>query len=123
MPLRPCSIPHCSALIQRPARYCAAHEQQGRAATAERNRRYDATRSPAAVAFYNSARWQHARAEVLTNEPTCRRCGKFATTVHHVIPFEQCTPEQQIDPANLVPLCGPECHNAQEAEDAARRGE
>jgi 5-methylcytosine-specific restriction enzyme A len=97
--------------------YCDAHAEQGRSATAERNRRYDQQqRDPEAKAFYNSAAWLNVRRDVLADEPVCRRCNReWAAHVHHIRPLKECTPAERLDRDNLEPLCQP-CHNEAERE-------
>jgi 5-methylcytosine-specific restriction protein A len=104
--------------VRRPACYCAAHAGEERRERADRNRYYDQHRRDAdAKAFYNSQAWANARATKLAHDPVCERCRRrLATTVHHRIPLDSCTPEQRLQMSNLMSLCGPECHNAEEAE-------
>ena len=115
MPVFRCSHPSCTATLDRRG-YCAQHAGDGQQVKAERHRHYDQhQRDPAAKAFYNSAAWKRTRAAVLAADPTCRRCGRLAEHVHHIIPLARCTPAQKLDPSNLLPTCQP-CHNAIEAE-------
>ena len=68
-----------------------------------------------------STRWQQLRAEVLRNEPLCRRCmdnGRYtpATELHHITPASTAGTRADIEalmfnPANLMPLCH-QCHVA-----------
>ena len=44
----------------------------------------------AARKVYNSARWQHTRADVLrASNWRCAKCGKYANEVHHRKPIHQ----------------------------------
>lgn len=58
-----------------------------------------------------SSHWAKVRAEHLEREPACAVCGSTkGLQVHHVQPFHL-HPEFELDPANLITLCGPEEHN------------
>lgn len=54
-------------------------------------------------------RWRKLRARILADEPTCRACGRLATTVDHITPLEH--GGARYDPANCQPLCQP-CHDS-----------
>lgn len=59
-----------------------------------------------------SPRWPTVRKRHLERNPSCAACG--ATTgleVHHIVPFHA-KPELELDPLNLITLCGPPrgCH-------------
>lgn len=58
-----------------------------------------------------SSQWPKVRAEHLEREPTCAVCGSTADLqVHHIFPFRK-HPERELDPDNLITLCGPGGHN------------
>ena len=60
-----------------------------------------ATRSP---------KWSQVRKEHLKNNPKCIACGRDSKLeVHHINPVHL-YPEMELDPANLVTLCGDPCH-------------
>lgn len=73
------------------------------------------------VRLMNSKEWRQLRAEVLTDEPLCRRCKQNhlvvpARCVHHIVEIDSCRTEQEaIDTcfrrSNLMPLCY-DCHAA-----------
>jgi phage terminase large subunit-like protein len=87
---------------------------------ADRSSFYDRhQRNPEAKRFYASAAWSGpngARTQYIRAHPICERCAKVvADHVHHKLPLAQCTPEQRLDPANLMSVCI-SCHNAIEAQ-------
>ncbi len=62
-----------------------------------------------------SGRWPKVRAEAIRRQPFCEACGRAKDLeVHHVIPVhvakEIGRPELELDPSNLVVLCGDPCH-------------
>lgn len=58
-----------------------------------------------------SGHWPKVRADHLDKEPVCAVCGsKLDLQVHHVEPFHL-HPEKELDPDNLITLCGPGGHN------------
>lgn len=79
-----------------------------------------------------SPKWPGVRAAHLKAHPACEACGRRdALEVHHVQPFHV-RPDLELDPKNLVTLCGDPCHivhghfmawtriNPMVREDAAR---
>lgn len=57
-----------------------------------------------------SPKWANVRAAHLKANPACEACGqKDALEVHHVQPFHT-RPELELDPTNLMTLCGDPCH-------------
>lgn len=57
-----------------------------------------------------SAQWRSARAEHLKKEPACMACGRAVDLeVHHIIPVAV-NPNRELDPDNLITLCGDRCH-------------
>lgn len=117
MPSYSCRVATCTEYVKEKGGACPDHQSTPEVS---RHSYYDQHhRNPEAKAFYDSAAWQRARAIKLRNNPVCERCTKvFATTVHHIIPLEDCSPNQRLDQNNLMSVCGP-CHNLVEAE--ARR--
>jgi len=60
--------------------------------------------------FGRSGSWARVRREHLEREPQCIACGRArALEVHHVQPYHE-HPELELDPQNLVSLCGEPCH-------------
>lgn len=58
-----------------------------------------------------SSQWAKVRAEHLEREPACAVCGSTVDAqVHHVLSF-RFHPERELDPANLLTLCGPKHQN------------
>ena len=62
-----------------------------------------------------SGKWPKVRAESIRRQPFCEACGRAkGLEVHHVIPVHVALatgrPELELDPANLVVLCGDPCH-------------
>lgn len=60
-----------------------------------------------------SGKWPKVRAAHLEKHPTCAVCGwKEDLTVHHIKPFSV-RPDLELDPSNLITLCGKHgCHLA-----------
>ncbi len=60
-----------------------------------------------------SPKWPHLRREHLKLQPQCEAClSKDDLEVHHVEPYHL-FPERELDPANLMTLCGDDsngCH-------------
>jgi len=57
-----------------------------------------------------SGQWPRVRREHLAKEPACIACGRTkGLQVHHVIPVHV-DPGGELDPGNLVTLCGDPCH-------------
>lgn len=58
-----------------------------------------------------SSHWPTVRAHHLEAHPVCEACGsKEDLQVHHVEPFHL-HPEKELDPTNLITLCGPGGHS------------
>lgn len=57
-----------------------------------------------------SSMWAKVRAAHLKAHPACEACAqKDALEVHHIEPFHL-RPELELDPTNLMTLCGAPCH-------------
>lgn len=57
-----------------------------------------------------SPKWRNVRSEHLKLDPICRACGSDEDLeVHHIEPVQIC-PEKELDPNNLITLCGKHCH-------------
>lgn len=82
--------------------------------------------------YGRSGAWARVRREHLEREPACAACGRSKELeVHHVQPYHE-HPELELDPGNLITLCGDPCHlvhghllnwkrsNPHVREDAAR---
>ncbi len=109
--LRPCSYPGCPALVSgRGGRYCNEHLRIVRA-------QQDARRGTAAERGYDAA-WRAVRARFLREHPVCARCGRPATTVHHM---RRKRAGGSDDEDNLVALCA-SCHNAITMREDVGRG-
>lgn len=57
--------------------------------------------------LYSSERWKKVRDIVLRNSPACKRCGRLAVEVDHIIPTSR--GGEMFDLDNLQALCL-ECH-------------
>lgn len=115
MPQYHCRNNICQTLVSSPG-YCDGCRPFE---AARKNSYYDRhRRDPEAKRFYDSAAWQRCRAGVIASRgATCERCKTaLAEHVHHVIPLDRCTPDQKLDPSNLLALCQP-CHNAVTSEE------
>lgn len=57
-----------------------------------------------------SSRWKKLRATHLQKEPVCQACGRVRDLeVHHIVPVSV-DPDRELDPRNLITLCGSPCH-------------
>lgn len=118
MLLKACN--RCGNLIPYGSTYCkecepiveAEREARREESKRQADRRYNKTRDPKYLRFYNSAEWR-----VLSSKYTqdkgyrCESCGSIATQVHHKKPIQ--TPdgwELRLDYNNLELLCT-RCHN------------
>ena len=64
----------------------------------------------AAGGVRRSSKWPGVRAAHLKARPACEACGKReALEVHHIQPFNL-RPDLELDPTNLMTLCGDPCH-------------
>jgi 5-methylcytosine-specific restriction protein A len=61
--------------------------------------------------------WQKLRLMVLRREPLCRKCGKAAGDVDHILSIRR-RPDLRLDPENLQALCRA-CHCKKTKEDNA----
>jgi 5-methylcytosine-specific restriction protein A len=123
MPSYPCRWPTCTAYVPHYG-YCPDHQQHQRKARREIHRYYDQhNRNDESKKFYNSSAWKRARGIQLAAHPVCRRCTReWSTTVHHIIPLDECTPEQRVDQDNLFACCA-SCHSEIEAEVKRTKGQ
>ena len=71
------------------------------------------------LAFYSSREWRKLRAAYRKRHPACRRCGRKAEHVDHVIDVRT-APDRRLDWFNLQCLCHA-CHNEKTAADQAGR--
>lgn len=57
-----------------------------------------------------SSQWRKVRAEHIKRQPVCQACGRAKDLdVHHIVPFHV-DPTKELDPDNLITLCGSPCH-------------
>lgn len=60
--------------------------------------------------YGRSPKWRKVRAEHIEKNPCCAACGrKEGLEVHHIIPYHV-DPNKELDPTNLITLCGKYCH-------------
>ena len=113
MLLKPCN--RCGNLIPYGSPYCkectpiVEAEREARLAESrkESNKRYNKTRDPKYVRFYNSIDWKALSSRRLQDDGyRCVECGAIATEVDHTIPIQ--TPEGwelRLDYNNTRSLC------------------
>ena len=57
-----------------------------------------------------SYKWPNLREQHLKKQPFCMACGSTANLqVHHIEPVHV-NPDRELDPNNLITLCGKNCH-------------
>ena len=120
MPIRlpiNCDYPNCRTAIPAGTRYCARHEQptvadKAEATQHERNR----TRNEPWRKWYHTAHWRNLRTLVLSRDPVCMICQRFASTVaDHIKPHKGMW-SLFCDLANLQGLCK-SCHDTKTATE------
>lgn len=84
---------------------------------AERKAKFDKTRPSSTQRGYNR-QWERERLAFLRINRFCRRCGKPATTVDHIIPHKG---DKRLfwDRSNWQPLCTP-CHSSAKQSEERR---
>jgi len=108
MPSHFCKYPSCGTIVQEYG-CCNKHKSYCDKQDAERQKRYDATRDPIVVAFYNSKEWQATRANKLSLNPICEHCKRLmATECHHIDPVKA-NWNRRLDIDNLMSVCQA-CH-------------
>lgn len=110
----------CGNLIPYGSAYCsvctpiveAEREAKLQEYKRENNKRYNKTRDPKYVRFYNSVDWRTLSLKYTQDKGyRCEQCNKIANHVHHIKPIQ--TPEGwelRLDYNNLELLCT-RCHN------------
>ena len=128
MLLKPCG--RCKQLIPYGLSYCkecepivkAEREQRQEQARRESNRRYNQTRDPKYVRFYNSKEWRMlSLSRLQLDNYKCVKCGKIASEVDHIKPIQ--TPDGwdlRLDINNTRSLCL-DCHNARHKRFTKRK--
>ena len=118
MLLKSCN--RCGNLIPYGSPYCsectpivqAEREARIQESKKESNKRYNKTRDPKYVRFYNGIEWRTLSARYSQDKGyRCEECGAMATQVHHKNAIQK--PEgwdQRLDYSNLELLCT-RCHN------------
>lgn len=117
-PLRPCSYPGCSALVE--SGRCEKH----RATDKQKMREYNRKRYAEYQHMYG-ARWKKARKVFLAEHPLCAECerqGKIvpATVVDHIVPHKG-DYDLFWDQDNWQPMCGP-CNSRKAAREEGAFG-
>ena len=60
--------------------------------------------------YGRSPKWRSVRNQHVEDNPTCAACGrKTDLQVHHIVPYHV-DPSRELDPTNLITLCGKHCH-------------
>lgn len=62
--------------------------------------------------FYTqrSSQWPKVRKKHIEKQPCCMACGSCKKPqVHHIVPVHL-DPSKELDPNNLITLCGKHCH-------------
>lgn len=110
----------CGNLIPYGSVYCAEcapiveayREARRTESKRESDRRYNKTRDPKYIRFYNSMEWRTLSGKYTQDKGyKCERCGKIATEVHHKEPIQtESGWIRRLDYDNLELLCV-DCHN------------
>lgn len=62
------------------------------------------------VYVQRSPQWRTVRAKHIEKQPCCMACGSCKKPqVHHIVPVHL-DPTKELDPDNLITLCGKHCH-------------
>ena len=109
--------PECTPIVE------AEREERRAEAKRESDRRYNKTRDPKYIRFYNSIEWRTLSAKYTQDKGyRCEECGHIATQVHHKKAIQTDKGwELRLDYANLELLCT-SCHNARHNRFQKRRG-
>lgn len=112
MPMRAPRLCRCGNRVAIGAR-CPCEQREDRA----RKARFDATRPSSSARGYDRA-WERARAEFLRAHRYCRRCGKAAGVVDHIVPHKG---DQALfwDRTNWQALCV-RCHSGAKQSEERR---
>lgn len=118
MLLKPCG--RCRVLIPYGKSYCDVcesivaeqQERYKRERAKQYNKRYNKTRDPKYVRFYNSKDWRVlSKTRLQYDNYKCVKCGKIASEVDHIIPIQTDKGwELRLDFNNTQSLCI-DCHN------------
>ena len=114
------SCGRCGKLIPYGLSYCSDckpivdAEREARRAEYNRkaNKRYNQTRDPKYIRFYNSNDWRTLAMKYTQDKQyRCERCGRIATQVHHIKAIQTDDGwNHRLDYDNLELLCV-DCHN------------
>lgn len=114
------ACPRCGNLIPYGMAYCeectpiveAQRQEYIQRSKRAYDERYNKTRDPKYVRFYNSKEWRILSAKYTQDKKyRCEQCGKIATEVHHKEPIQSETGwSLRLDYNNLELLCK-DCHN------------
>lgn len=105
-----CSWPGCGKPIFLPERYCDKHKTEREKQKQKYRMQHDRYRGSSASRGYDY-RWSKFRKK----HPVCASCGRLATEVDHIIPFNR-DRSKIYDLENLQPLCH-ECHSRKTARE------
>ena len=106
--------------------YCEDHEHIAREKELKRHRKYNYTRDPILIKFYNSKDWKRLSHYTLaSNNFLCVGCSTddrptLADVADHIIPVKV-NWALRLDPNNIQPLCH-DCHNKKTADDIKKYG-
>ena len=60
--------------------------------------------------YGRSPKWRSVRNQHVGDNPKCAACGRTTDLeVHHIVPYH-INPNRELDPTNLITLCGKRCH-------------
>jgi 5-methylcytosine-specific restriction protein A len=103
-PLKPCTFPGCSRLVEKDC--CDLHARSKRSfyKAQDENR-----------GFYSSAKWQRLRGWFIRRNPMCVLCLRPAEVVDHILAIKD--GGEALSDANLQSLCN-RCHQRKRGQEA-----
>jgi 5-methylcytosine-specific restriction protein A len=103
-PLKPCTFPGCSRLVERDC--CDLHARSKRSfyKAQDENR-----------GFYSSVKWQRLRGWFIRRNPVCVLCLRPAEVVDHILAIKD--GGEALSDANLQSLCN-RCHQRKRGQEA-----
>jgi len=103
-PLKPCTFPGCSHLIEKG--YCDLHARSKRSFYKAQDENHS---------FYSSGKWQRLRGWFIRRNPVCVWCLRPAEVVDHILAIKD--GGEALNDNNLQSLCN-SCHQRKRGQEA-----